>query len=388
VGVLDRLRDRTAAIVNFVGNALPEPCPVPWWPNAFAPVFSGYRHYAPNYEEIKSLRSFGFHDIGIELGAPTPLRVWFPSIGGSPQNNDILSPCGQYPLVVFAHGQCHLDDEPASSQSQGAHYLAWGDSRIVRQQARAGYVAVVPQLRGATPGEDQDLDTLRLVVEWIRSDWEHARLLAPPPATALIGHSYGSVHAARLAAEGGVTAYASLSDTFSDWYSIDPGALDILGSIDVPKLFFFGSEEQELDRSWLPPTPGESRSPGTWDGLSRPKHQAVIEKMAHYDYLLPGLAPCEGVRGPCSLAPDIAADVVTMFLARYLSPPAVPTLSSRVPATLAVPPDWQDGLSWKQLFYAGAYFRGVPSLSNSSSSCQLTLTYELSGASGIIRLPT
>jgi hypothetical protein len=384
MGVRDRLGNLAVEITDVLGNALPPRCPIPWRPNAFAPVFSGFRDYAPSRAENARFRALGLDNVVVELGAPTRLRVWFPSIGGSPQYNEILQPCGRYPLVLFAHGMCG-DQAAPDPAAQAAHYLTWGDNPIVRQQARAGYVVVVPQLAGASPGSEQDVDTLRNVLEWIRTDREHANLLADPPATAMIGHSRGGVHAARLVLEDDVSAYVSLSGDFHGLVADE--AISLVTSIDVPKLIAVGDSSEGLDPSWTPPEDGDERLPGTWQELSLPKHEAVIDRMAHFDYLAPEVAPCQDAPGPCLRVPRLIADIVTMFLARYLPPPAVSGLPTQVPATLIPPVDWDADLSVRQIFYSGSYLTGVGAWPSSTPECRLVLTFETSGSSGVITLP-
>ena len=382
MGVRDRLGEIAAEFSDVLGNALPARCPIPWRPNALAPVFSGFRDYAPSRFESEKFRAFGIEHATVELGAPR-MRVWFPSTGGSPQHNEILQPCGRYPLVVFAHGECGATPEE--------YHLTWGDNPIVRQQARAGYVVVVPQLTASGPapgGDDRDLGILRRVLEWMRTDWQHANLLADPPATALIGHSFGGANGARLVVEeGNISAYVSLSGDFQALGDAVE-AIDLVTSIEVPKLFTFAlPDEHKLDNSWIPPTSGEEREPGSWHKLLLPRHGAAITKMKHFDYLAPEVAPCQDEPGPCLRAPRLIADIVTMFLARYLPPPAVPRLPERIPPTLLPPADWEAGLSAKQISYTGAYLTGVGAWPISPPECRLDLSFETSTTSGVLTLP-
>lgn len=108
--LLDWLRDLIREIIEFLkklfGGA---PFPIAWRPNALAPVFYGRRSY------------------GTADGAPGDVRVFFPSLDGSPDTGEILRPCGLYPLIVFAHGHCPTDTD---------EYLKWFEVPAVL--ARAG----------------------------------------------------------------------------------------------------------------------------------------------------------------------------------------------------------------------------------------------------------
>jgi hypothetical protein len=218
-------------------------------------------------------------------------------------------------------------------------------------------VVVVPQLAGASPCSEQDVETLRNVLEWMRTDWEHASLLADPPSTAVIGRSRGGVHAARLVLEDDVSAYVSLSGDFHGLVADE--AISLVTSIDAPKLIAIGDSSEGLDPSWTPAQDGDQRSPGTWQELRLPKREAVIDRMAHFDYLAPEVAPCQDAPGTCLRVPRLIADIVTMFLARHLPPPAVSGLPAQVPATLIPPLNWDADLSVKQIFYSASYLTGV-----------------------------
>ncbi len=157
-------------------TAPPATCPIGWQPQALAPVF------------------FGARSLGPPDGAPVPLRIFFPSLDGSAESAPLLGGCGRYPLVLFAHGHCQGDTD---------HYDRW--FRIPAQLARAGYVVVVPHLAGNAGGESPSVSThpdeatLDAVLSWARSGWEHAGVLLPPPATGVVGHSFGAMLDARFA---------------------------------------------------------------------------------------------------------------------------------------------------------------------------------------------
>ncbi|MDQ3735399.1 MAG: hypothetical protein M3400_15630, partial [Actinomycetota bacterium] len=91
-------------------------CPISWQPSALTPVFYGHRDYTT------------------ADGAPANVRVFFPSLDGSPQHGAMLEGCGRYPVILFAHGHCPGD-------TQHRQYLEW--FRLPAQLARSGYVVVV-----------------------------------------------------------------------------------------------------------------------------------------------------------------------------------------------------------------------------------------------------
>jgi hypothetical protein len=332
-GLLDWLREKLAAIFDILLNRR---CSIPWRPNSLAPVF------------------YGMRDVGPTDGAPATARV-------SPEGAAILTDCGSYPLIVFAHGHCKDDTD---------HYLKWIE--LPAQLARAGYVVAVPQLPeiagGTSPSEaNADLARLRDLVTWMRSGWVHRSILAPAPSTGLVGHSFGAGLAGRLATEGNLRAYASLS-----------GHVAISEAIDVPKLFTWGFPTSDPAEFLVP------ISPNDWADLGTPKHRIVFKELAHWDYLPSGRTACGQVRGDCPHSGVVAWDLVTMFFGNYLPPPAVPDLPGRIPPTLIPPPL---DLTPKQQFFAGGWLSGVGLLQGASDQCEVTISFGTSTSSGDVVLP-
>jgi hypothetical protein len=116
-------------------------CNLGWQPSVLAPVF------------------YGFRDFGTAEGLSTRIRVFFPSIDGSPQNAQILTGCGRYPLVAFLHGQCNEPDR----------YLKW--DLVPSQLARSGYVVVLPELSNGPPFGDSnpEVELVEQVLLWMRT---------------------------------------------------------------------------------------------------------------------------------------------------------------------------------------------------------------------------
>jgi hypothetical protein len=340
-GFLDWFRKQLAAILDFFRPR----CLVAWRPNALAPVF------------------YGTGDVGPADGSPATARIYFPSLDGSPDSAAVLTDCGRYPLVVFAHGHCPNDTD---------HYLKWIE--LPAQLARGGYVVAVPQLpeiqAGISPSDaDADLAILRDLVIWMRSGWVHRSILAPAPATGLVGHSFGAGLAGRLATEGNARAFASLSGHV---------ARPIREAIDVPKLFTWGFPTSDGAEQLL------SISADEWADLGVPKHRIVFTELAHWDYLPSGRTACGQVRGDCPHSGVVAWDLVTTFFGNYLPPPAVPDLPGRIPPSL-IPP--QPDLTQEQKFFAGGWLSGFGLLEGSGDSCAVTISYETSIGSGTVVKP-
>lgn len=332
-------------------------CPIGWQPNALAPVFYGVR------DELASFPPRVIAAASAHPGGPAPepthrCRVFFPSLDGSPETARILAGCGRYPAVVFAHGHCFKDAE---------HYKLWNE--LPAELARCGYVVVVPELLqiggGTAPADaDGDLELLGEFADWLRTRWEH-RATVMPLATGLVGHSRGAGLAGRLAARGGIAAFASLSGQ----------GIAGVESVRIPKLFMWGSD----------PLPGadlfSALSETAWAGMPRPKHSAVLDNIGHFDYIPAGRTGCESEspRGPCALTPFLAAELLVMFFGRYLRPERTPGPPARIASSL-LPPRLADlGLSTEQQFFAGGFlgaFEGI----GSSSGCRVTLRWETDAA--------
>jgi Alpha/beta hydrolase family len=317
---------------------IPATCPIGWQPGALTPVFYGFR----DYDQAR--------------GAPGKVRVFFPSLDGSPQNAEILQGCGRYPVVLFAHGSCPQDVD---------HYLRW--FQLPAQLARGGYVVVVPNLDGISPPPDDQVtqDMLTNTLAWIRQGWEFAQALLPPPATGLAGHSFGALHVGFLATKMYVAGVAYLSGVWTEW--TEPGPLPIF-QLQIPQLFTWGTGQDETDTATL--------SDAAWNAIAKPKHRAVFTDGWHFDYLYAPKLPCRGdnERGPCQLLGAAAADLVTMFFANYLPPELWPNLPDLVPDTLIPPP--LNLTTFEQQFYAGLYLTGM-SWFNADQQCSVEITHEL-----------
>ena len=304
----------------------PTSCPISWQPAALTPVFYGAR------------------DLGPEDGAPVRLRIFFPSLDGAVFSAPILAGCGRYPLLVLAHGHCPGDP---------ANYQKW--FLLPAQLARAGYVVVVPELAATAGGvhpsvpDHPDLATLSAVIQWTRQQWEDRDVVMSQPATGIIGHSYGALVAARFAASGGIAACAGLSGVWQDWPSGHPPIFDVT----TPTLLTWGGAFDLFTQL----------SDSSWGQLPRPRHRAVFTEGLHWDYLPANSVPCASDRGPCTHLAAAAADLVTMFFAKYLPPELATNLPGQIPDDLFPPPLV---LTPEQEFFAGGYLYGMRAMSGQS----------------------
>jgi pimeloyl-ACP methyl ester carboxylesterase len=316
-------------------------CELGWQPSVLAPVF------------------YGFSDLGTADGLPGRVRVFFPSTDGSPQDAEILDGCGHYPLVALLHGQCGEAD----------HYRAW--DLVPAQLARSGYVVVVPELSSQPPfgeGANPDVARVEQVLLWMRASWAHASVLMPRPLTAVVGHSWGAllaaVVAARLQAAGSVSAYASLSGGWLEWPPSPPRPL---ASLDMATMFMWGTGSSDLF-SVL-----EGAAASIWDEPRGASHKIVFLDGEHWDYLRESATTCGFWRGPCTLMRSLAADFLTTFLSHYMAPERWTLLNVTIPHSLLPPPL---DLTPQQEFFAGGHLQGLAQIA-SSAGCSVTHTWRL-----------
>ena len=155
------------------------------------------------------------------------MRVYYPSLDGTPSATAILDLCECFPLVLLVHGDCG-----------GNPYYQW--DLMPAQLARCGYVVAVTY---GVLSQGQTSDTLKLhqAESWLRTYWEHADRIMAPPNTAVIGHSYGATLAAQLAAEMPLKAFASRSGVFGQVLWETPQTM--LSRVQVPSLFCWNDND-------------------------------------------------------------------------------------------------------------------------------------------------
>lgn len=336
--LMAQLADPRRAAERIIRPEVPPGCPIDWTPSVLYPVFSYFQHYGP------------------AEGAPGPMEVFYPSRRWITSRFDTaFLECGRYPLVLFLHGHCRNDVE---------HYKRW--VRLPYNVARCGYVVAVPHLPGIAGGRspfvDVDLDLAEAILAWLRTGWEHRDHLLPAPATAVVGHSYGALLGARLAARAGAQAYVGLSGGWLEWNDAE---FRVLLGLDMPGLFAWGSGDDlfaQLDNSQL------------WNAIKPPKHKLVFDRGGHWDYLYRAPIPCAATfdQGPCSLVPSVAADYTSLFLSRYL-PPAGAGIDGLIPPSLIPPPVARTAL---QDLLASWHLEGLARLAAAGEECQVSLTAE------------
>lgn len=245
-------------------------------------------------------------------GAPRTLSVYYPSPRFIPPRPMLRSCIGRWPVVLFLHGQ---PPEGLSPQASANYHRAW--FRVPVGLARSGYVVVVPRHDALLPGADNSPALVTLAmrdIEWVRTEWHEAKWVAQNlRSTAVAGHSFGALLAARVAAaHPEITAFVSLGGGFLQLN--DPGPL--LRSIAVPSFFMFSADGGErfepfLQFERIDNNPAASNN--LWPTLTQSKY-AVTYDGAHFDYLDPemsGTAP----HGGCSLIGGVAADLTALFIA-------------------------------------------------------------------------
>lgn len=340
VGRVRRWRDQV-----LVRDDLPAPCPIEWVPSVFSPVFYGYRDHEltlpPPPPDLAPVASAVPGDFTVPLpgSLSAKCRVFYPTLDGSPQDAPPLTGCATTPLIVFSHGQCAPGSLPVD------FHLAWYE--LPATLARAGYVVVIPSYDD--PNSDEDLERLVRLISWARSDSSpYASMLKPPPRTGLVGHSYGAAMTVWAIRERRVPigGYALLSPQGS-----------VSADIPEPILWTWGdlgdlTADPRIDQ-WEP---------------SQPAHAVQFVDAEHHDYLPWGRVECaKSQQTDVRLMPHLAADIVTLFFARYLpqdrprvSPRWLPwPFRPRVSARLQ-PVKWP--LTTKQRFYAGGWFSAWPLL--------------------------
>lgn len=309
------------------------PCSLSWRPSALAPVRPGWRDY------------------GKEDGAPGSIRVFYPSVEHPHPGSEILKGCGNYPLVLFVHGQC---DEPE-------HHEDW--LLLPATIARAGYVVGVPDVpqRVIPRKNTEGLDRLGEIFDWLRKSWEHCDVLWP--TTGVAGHSFGAVLAARFGVDNDVSAYASIDGRWDEGME----TLERIKGLEEPKFFCWAGTG-----TVAPPDVFD------WESLASPKHKAVFENEYHWDFLQD--PSCGETFGPCSLTSSLTSDLTVMFFGKYLG---TRSRFRGIPATL-IPPPLDLTPKQEKMAYWGDY---LSSFSRLGSDCKLTLTWDGYRKSGTKTLP-
>ena len=111
---------------------------------------------------------WGFQDLDVASGAPGPLRIYYPTYEGTPQNAPILKLCLiRYPVVLFMHGQPPCPDEN--------YFKRWQILGMVL--ARSGYVVVMPKHERRSAGGIVQTSAVGLHRARFRAQWLGAQEL-------------------------------------------------------------------------------------------------------------------------------------------------------------------------------------------------------------------
>lgn len=295
---------------------------------------------------------YGTQDLTMAAnGVPTDMTIYYPSVDGTPSSARMLRLCNtKWPVVLFLHGQPPAGVSPSGYQRRF--------SVIMGELARSGYVVVAPNYDAQLATADASPAMVAAAMQdvaWVRHNWSEAGSVDQrPEQTAVMGHSYGALLAARVAAaHPEMRALVSLSGPYDE---LDD-AQALLQSITVPSLYMWGRGLffEDLDEFG-----------NRWNQLTRFRYAAVFDG-EHFDYLPPqdsGTAP----RGACPLIGGAAADLATLFVSPQLR---VGSSTTAFPVDLSVP---TVTLTQQQQFYAGGQLTTLGRMST-TSGCQLTLRH-------------
>lgn len=310
--------------------------PISWIPTVLAPVFYGH-------QDLLVPRS----------GLPaTPVRVFYPSLDGSPPDAPMATCLGRYPLVVFLHGQC--------SDLTAQDHHRW--FRLPAALARSGFVVAVPDLAwvaGQYPWDPTSpaRDTALAVIDWMYASFSDREQLGARETLALAGHSFGAMLAGRLATEISCGALVSIGGGWAEWPGTPPVPLPNLG---VPSAFLYGTGDIFADQASLL-------------GLApSPTHRIAFTNGEHWDHLDANNVTCATQNGPCDLVDELTADLTVMYLSRVLRVPSIPP-SLEPPATT---------LTAEQMFFAGAHLTSFAQLPQ--AGCTVTIEWGVPSTGSVV----
>jgi len=326
-------------VIDVLGQACPEdPADqggIDWVPDVMHPVAAA------------------FQDVGTAQGAPGPARVWYPTFevfadeGGPPTPRRILKHClARWPVVLFLHGQppCPIPD----------YNRTW--THIPATLARSGYVVIAPQHSAAEPLDNSGVAFVQSFINWVRGPWEHSRWTDKRrEAVAVVGHSFGAVLAARVATlSSEISACVFLSGrwTFFDDFQ------QLLGGLNRPSFFMNAPDDNftDIDTS------------GLWDSFGFPKYLAEYQG-SHFDFISKPQG-CGPPPGACGVFKSVAADLVTLFLSRYVGLGASKTFINLD----LVPPD-KPLAPGKQQFFGANRLPGLALVQN-AQGCSIDLKWK------------
>lgn len=177
-----------------------------------------------------------------------------------------------------------------------------------------------------------------------------------PEATAVAGHSYGAMLGGHVVtARPEIAAFVGLSGPWGNRNAV-------LNGLDLPKLLAWGRGLFYEDLETV------------WPALSGPRHVLDFDG-EHFDYIS-AHPSCAEPRGACTALQFGIADLVALFLTRYVKPATSGTV---IPASLQRPPP---PLTPQQQSYAGSgRLAGLQGL-QASVDCNARLRWQDGSASG------
>jgi len=296
---------------------------------------------------------YGIEDVIVQGNARSfGLRIYYPSENDTVWEVPLLR--GEYPLVVFAHGD-RAGAPNLCPSDRTEDYKRWG--AVLHLLARCGFVVAAAAMHDVFGTEDAGAARLEETVWWMRERWvgrgvlhhpaEFVEIAAPagsaqaerggvreayslapakfgpgddhfplppgiPTALGLVGHSWGVRACASAAVRGKVhpEVLAGVAGTFDSNASIAA----VTGA-HVPTLLMAGTEDL-MTLSYLP---------GLWPNLPQPKHQVAILGVGHWDWFSGPvkITPCElpdgGSQSPsCLIGWKVAAELLVGFTTKYL----------------------------------------------------------------------
>ena len=236
-------------------------------------------------------------------GAPRTMSIYYPSRRFVSPRPMLRSCLGRWPVVLLLHGQPPRGVTTLPDYNQRF-------SRIAIALARSGYVVIAPlHFPQSRPEYAPTLIAdAKADIDWVRNSWHEAKWVSRSSrSVTLVGHSYGAIEAARIAAGWPeVAALVSLSGPYLELNDVS----NLISSIRCPSLFMFStapgvpSEQIEDD---------ETANNNYWRKLPDDRYAAMFFG-EHFDYLDPstsGTLP----PGPCSQIGQLAADLTALFVA-------------------------------------------------------------------------
>jgi pimeloyl-ACP methyl ester carboxylesterase len=295
-----------------------------------------------------------FQDYGTAQRAPGNVRVWYPTYQLTTERPERPAPGGpilkgclaRFPVVLLTHGL-------APCGFVGDNYFRRWDT-FPADLARSGYVVLVPQIIAINPFEDTTASEMAPFIDWARSGWEHAQWTDKrAESTAVIGHSFGAMVAARIALmRPTIGACVFLSGV---WGQFDD-QVAVLKAINRPSLFTYVPHARFEDMN----------DDGLWNSLPYTKYAAEFPG-EHFDYIDRSPAECEPPGG-CRLIQPTIADLAALFLGRFV-PPAYST--TVIPRSLAAP---DSPLTAKQQPYGAFRLKGIERI-QTMGGCSLDLKW-------------